>query len=392
MKNRFLLPLSGEYIIKVSGKNILSFFNYCHKEKIIISELKHIDEKTIKIKVLKSDYQKLKKLKKNYKIKIIGRTGVLKLKKDWKKNKHLIVAIICGYFILLVLNSIIFEVKIIHEKKEIRAIIQSSMEKYNLKPLTFKKSFKEISKIKQKILADNKEKLEWLEISIYGSSYIVKAEERRKSIPKEEYKHQHIIAKKDGLIVNVYAKTGEIIYDKNEYVKKGTIIISGNITKDGNVVKKVKAEGNVLAEVWYRVSVEYPLKQTVIHSTETVKNSYKLKFLNFDFYLWNKNPFKNQIKKEEVILSHSFLPFQLIRVKNRKTIVEKKIYSKDEALLAAKKLAQEKLLGKDNEERKIIEEKILKYYVNSSKIYLDIFYVVLEDIALPSEIKEEAKN
>ena len=138
--------------------------------------------------------------------------------------------------------------------------------------------------------------------------------------------------------------------------------------------------------------MEYPLKQTVIHSTETVKNSYKLKFLNFDFYLWKKNPFKNQIKKEEVILSHSFLPFQLIRVKNRKTIVEEKIYSKDEALLAAKKLAQEKLLGKDNEERKIIEEKILKYYVNSSKIYLDIFYVVLEDIALPSEIKEEAKN
>ena len=53
-----------------------------------------------------------------------------------------------------------------------------------------------------------------LEISIYGSSYIVKAEERRKSIPKEEYKHQHIIAKKDGLIVNVYAKTGRLFMIK----------------------------------------------------------------------------------------------------------------------------------------------------------------------------------
>lgn len=65
--------------------------------------------------------------------------------------------------------------------------------------------------------------------------------------------------------------------EPNTYVNKGDVIISGAITKDEEVKKYVHAKGKVYAEVWYDVSIEFPLKYTEKKYTNNNKRSFYIK-------------------------------------------------------------------------------------------------------------------
>ena len=81
------------------------------------------------------------------------------------------------------------------------------------------------------------EKIEWLEIDSIGTKYVVKVEERIKNEPIVDNKTQHIVAKKNAMILEIYAESGEIKVKKNDYVEKGDVLISGFITKDEEIKK-----------------------------------------------------------------------------------------------------------------------------------------------------------
>ena len=60
-------------------------------------------------------------------------------------------------------------------------------------------------------------------------------------------------------------------------------------------------------------------------------------------------------------------------------IIQKK-YNTQSALKMAKKEARNKFLLKLNDDERIIQEKTLKFYNNGSKIILDMFFSVYEEI------------
>ena len=64
----------------------------------------------------------------------------------------------------------------------------------------------------------------------------------------------------DGVIKHIVVHNGDKIKEENEFVKKGEVIISGNLFKDGNLIDSVNAKGSVYAEVWYNVNISIPLE------------------------------------------------------------------------------------------------------------------------------------
>ena len=66
------------------------------------------------------------------------------------------------------------------------------------------------------------------------------------------------MASRDAYIVIIMDHSGEVIVYKNQYVKKGDVLISGFIYKDDKIMKKVRASGNVFGEVWYQVNITVP--------------------------------------------------------------------------------------------------------------------------------------
>ena len=235
MKNSFILNFRSSIKLNIKGKNINRFLNRLIKQNIEILDIKNISYKEVEIKIYKKDLEKIEKIKTIYELEEVNSYGLIKIKKIISKNKILILFALLGFILLLFLTNIIFDIEVVHNKKEIRELLISELKKYDITNNRFVKSFDEIEKIKEKILEKYKDKLEWIEIERVGTKYIVRVEERKIPSSEDSPKNQNIIAKKSAIIKNIEADNGVIVKNVNDYVKPGDVIVSGSIYLNENL-------------------------------------------------------------------------------------------------------------------------------------------------------------
>jgi len=391
MENREINRLRNKVKIKVTGKNIERFVKRLYKNNIEILSLKYIDRKTITLTIYFEEYDKVMKLKSIYKINKIGYKGIIKIKRNLYKNRFIIASLILGYFVVLFLSNIIFEVQVVHSSLDIRTLVTKELNKYNIKKYSFKKSFNKLSEISNKILEDNKDKIEWIAIENIGTYVQVKVEERKLNSKVEEYPMQNIVASKSGIIKKVTAKNGVIVKNINDYVTKDDIVISGKImdTYGDEVLDKVSAIGSVYAEVWYTVDLEYPLVYTKDTKTNNKKDVYEIEILNNKFQLFSLDDYEHSITSSKIIISSPLLPFRLLKTHKQEIIKEDNVYLPEEALIKSMEVAREKIKSKLDKDEYIIKEKKLSFYQKDSKIVVEMFFSVYENIGKPSEILDE---
>ena len=311
--------------------------------------------------------------------------GLIKIKRKIKISKHLIILTIIAFAIFLFFTHVIFDVEVIHSNKDIRNLLLNELKAEGIKKLSFKKSYNEISKIKEKILNKYPDKIEWLEIEENGTKYTVRVEER--TIVKEDENNtpRNIVAGKDGVLKKVIAEKGDIVKDMNDYVKKGDMIINGELIFNEKVTGKVRAEGKAYAEVWYVTKTEYPFATYTETETGKTKDIYAIKFLNhtFEFTL---HKFKTKKIEEEDIVKHSLIPIKLVKQKQKETKVTDQILTVEEAIDKAKEKAENDIKKNLSKDEYIIRSKYLKSTVKESIVEVEMFFAVYEDITDYAEI------
>ena len=164
----------------IKGKNINNYIKWLIKQKIPIIKLDIINYKELQVIIDNKYYHKLKNYSKTYQVYIIRKYGYLNIINKINNNYIKIISLIIAIFFLYFLTNIIFTIDIISNDKEMTNLITKELEKYNIKKYHFKKDYNSLENIKSKILSDNKEVLEWLEIESSGTKYIVKYVERKK--------------------------------------------------------------------------------------------------------------------------------------------------------------------------------------------------------------------
>lgn len=382
--------MNNTLTIKIKGKNINRFLKRLNRLEINIYNINYIKNNEIIIIVNKEDYEKIELNKTTYEIEIIDFNGIDKIKYIIKINKYLIISCIVSLMILYLLCNTIFSVDVIHNDSEIRKIIKEELQSKGIDKYKFKKSYKEKEQIKKHILYKYKDKLEWIEIEEHGTKYIVRVEERVIQKDKEENGIKNIVAKKDAIILKIENISGETIKNKNDYVKKDDVIISSNITLYDEVKKTIPTKGTVYGEVWYKVIVEYPLYYNEKIYTGNTKNVLTINFFNknFDFTF---HPFKNKISKNKTIIKNKIFPisFEYQEQREIKLIEEKLTYN--EALKKAINKGKEKINSKLSDKEYIISTKKLKVEKNNSKIIVELFVSVCEDITEYKEIEEQGE-
>lgn len=375
----------NRYILKITGKRIDTFLSFLIKMKIPLKKIKESRD-TLIIEVLEEDYDKLKRIKTTYQIEILKRKGLIYFTHILRTRKLFLSALIMGFLLLTILSNMIFNIKIIDNNDEIINIIMNDLSELGINKYHFKVNYQTKEEIEKKILQKEKDKLEWLEIEEIGTTYQVKLIKRIKNNIKKEQEERSIIAKKNGLITKIIADKGEVVTKKNAYVNKGDILISGLIKNKDNIVSKVRSEGSVYAEVWYKVTLNLPRKYTDKKKTGKKIKTFNFHFLNNNFYFpfnWYKKSQNNNHKiwKDQLLpLSFNFTTKEEIELIN---IDYTENYKKNILPLAISKLKMK--LGSNI---KIISEKILKKEVNTAKIKVDIFFKVEEDITDYISLKE----
>ena len=380
MKNSFLFNLRSSIVLNIKGKYVNRFINKLVKQNIDILNIKYINYKEIEIRVFKSDLEKIEKIKSIYELSEVNSYGLIKIKKILIKNKILLFFMFIGFLLILLLTNVIFDVEVVHNKKEIQELLISELKKYGITEKKFVKSFNEIEKIKKEILEKYKDKLEWIEIERVGTKYIVRVEERNIPNSDVETQNRNIVAKKSAIIKTIIAENGVVVKNVNDYVKAGDVIVSGNIYLNEALKSVVRANGKVYGEVWYKSEVEMPFVYYEENYTSNTNKVLTLSFLNKRFELFNFNKFENKEIDEKNIVKHSFLPIKLSLETQREVKKTDKIYTIDEAIEMAKNKSISSMESKLNDKEYIISSKNLKVEIKESKIVLEMFFSVYEDI------------
>ena len=363
--------------IKISGRNPDYFIKKIIQKNINIYDLEKRSKEIILV-VNSGDYQKIKDIKTTYKIEIIDRIGVSKYKFLFSKYFVFFICFLGGIILNIFLSNVIFQVEVIHSNKRIRELVLNDLEGMGIKKFNFKVSFEKKEKIKDKILNKEEDDLEWLEIEEVGTKYVVRVEQRKKNVAEDNCKYRNIVAKKDAMILEIDASEGEVVKKKLDYVLKGDVLICGLIHNKEEVMSKRCAKGRVFGEVWYKVNLELPSKYHEENVTGKKKSQVEIQFLEYEFSFFNT--FKTYQKDVKPILESRLLPIKIQVGSYLETEVIDKNYTTENVDGEALKLAEEKIKDKLIKDDVILSKKVLKKQQNDSKIVVEVFVKVREDI------------
>lgn len=371
MNKRIYLEVSNELnrFIKKCIDNSINLYNISYKK----------DKMVVLIDV--KDYLKIKRLNYYSKIRVVKYDGMLNIKKIIKDNMFYISVIFLSFIWMNLLTNYIVDIEIIHSNSGIRRLLKEELDKNNVKRFSLAYSFEELDNITKKILADNKNNLEWVSIKKDGMKYIVRAEERIIKSEVVSDKPRDIVASKDAYITKVISSKGNVLVRQGEYVKKGTVLISGKITLYEDVKGVTSASGSVYGNVWYECTVETP--KEISSERLTGRKRYNL---NVGNKILLRNKYQNFRQKNIREIKIFGLKIKFYREEEVEIIKTK---TDDEyALNRLKEEFDKKLNGKGV----IIYQKVLKKEENNSTIKYRVFIIINELINAYSYFEDSDIN
>ena len=387
MKDKIFKIFYSSIKIKIIGRNINNFLKRIIRNNINIIKVIPISYKEMDLIIDYKDLDKIEKLKTIYNIKIIRYYGKLRILKRIKKNIFILSFLLIGLFLVYILSNLILSIEVIHSNNNIIKLVENELEENGIKKYHFALSYDEVEKVKKKILEDNKDSLEWLEIIKEGTKYIVRVEERIINNVPDNNNIYDIVASKGAVIKSIYAKSGEKIRDVNTYVKKGDIVISSKIILPNNEIITKSANGKIIGEVWYSARVEFPYVYNEIKYTGNKKKVLVFNFLNKRISIFDFNKYKTFDKNIQYIFNNNIIPISLTYEHEYETKVINDIYTYDTAREKAILIAKEKLLNKYSSIIDITDIKIINEEDMTSKIVIDLFITCDEDITLYKKVE-----
>lgn len=392
MKDKILKIFSSSIKIKVTGRNINNFLKRLINNNINIEKVIPISHKEIDLIINYQDLDKVLKLKTIYNIKIVRYYGKLRIIKRIKKDIFILSSLLISLLLIYTLSNVIFKVEVIHSNKNIIKLVTKELEDNGIKKYKFVKNYQEIEKIKNKILEENKDTLEWLEIIREGTKYTIRVEERIINNKPKDNKIYNIVASKNAVIKNIYAESGEKIRSINTYVKKGDIIISSDITLPNNEKISKTANGKVQGEVWYNINIEYPYQYHEIKYTGNKKKVLVLNLLNKRISFFDFHKYKTFNRNIKYIFNNNITPISLIYEDEYETNIINEVYDYNTAREKATTKAKEKLLEKYPNIKEVTDIKIITEEDKETKIALNLFVTCLEDITEYQEVNNNIET
>lgn len=371
MNKRIYLEVSNE---------LNRFIKKCIDNNINLYNISYVKDKMVVLIDVK-DYLKIKRLNYYSKIRVVKYDGLLNIKKIIKDNMFYISVIFLSFIWMNLLTNYIVDIEIIHSNSGIRRLLKEELDKNNVKRFSLAYSFEELDNITKKILADNKNNLEWVSIKKDGMKYIVRAEERIIKSEEVSDKPRDIVASKDAYITKVISNKGNVLVRQGEYVKKGTVLISGKITLYEDVKGVTSASGSVYGNVWYESVVEIP--KEISSERLTGKKRYNL---NVGNKILLRNKYQNFRQKNIKEIKIFGLKIKFYREEEVEIIKTK---TDDEyALRRLKEEFDKKLNGKGV----ITYQKVLKKEENNSTIKYRVFIITNELINAYSYFEDSDIN
>lgn len=383
--------IKNRIIVRIEGKSPEKFLIRLKKNNINIYRIIKNKRNVFDIEIDYFEFKKVLSLKTIYKISVVKYLGLEKNKRLLFKYYHLIIVAIISIVALYLSSNVMTDVIVITNDIDMKNKIISTLNDYSLCKYKYKKGYGYIQNIKEKVMDKYKDEIEWLEIEIKGTKYVVRYEPRIVNNKKVNNKYSHIVASKNAIIRKIFSSSGQVIKTKNEYVNRGDIIISGYVYSGDELKNVVSSSGKVYGEVWYTTKVTYPFNYYEQKKTGRTKNIFSIKFLNNRLDIFNFNPFNDKIINERIILKNSILPFKLVKEKQDEIKIKTSMNVIEEVKINAINLAYERINSRLKDDEYIINYKVLDSKIIDKGIEMKLFFSICENIGkqvLITDMKE----
>lgn len=322
MKSNFSY-MKGVLRIKITGKAPEKFINLCTVQNIALWDIVVKNNGFFACIHLK-DFFYIRPLvrKSKTRVRIVTGYGTPFIIKRMKKRKMMIAGSILFLFLLQYLLSYVWFVNISGAKTISAEKLQAEIYQRGLRPGVEKEKI-DIKSLENQLLLDIPE-ISWVGIRFSGTCAEIEVVE--KTLPKQEDKAPaHVVALKDGVILEMIALAGECVVKKGDTVKQGDILIKGNTHSDSAVdplrpeavySQPVRAKGIVKARVWYENYGESQLQYAVYERTGRQEIGLDIKFGSQKFTI--KKPNLESLQEFQLEELHKNLPWW----RNQEPVVE----------------------------------------------------------------------
>ena len=371
----------NKYIIIRVTHDIKRFINKCNSYNIELYNIKYIDKDNIIVKIKKDDFDNIKIYNYYSNIEIYNKVGMDYYIHKINKLKYFILCFVIMIICMFLVSNIILKINVIHSNKKVRELVYSELYDNGIKIFSIKKDFNKLENIKNKILENNRDKLEWISITNIGMTYVVRVEERIIDNIKSEHDYCNVVATKEGIVTNIFSDKGDILVNVNDIVRKDDILITGNLIVNEETKNYTCASGRVMAKVWYTTNIS--LKRDYLKKEYTGKK-------RINFYINHKVLRNNKYSKfdKKYIINNKY-----IKVYKELEYKEKKYkYNELDSVNKALLEIDNKFKNKLGDKGEIIGKKILNKNINNKEINIDVFVITLEDISKQIELNKEDIN
>lgn len=347
---------------------------YLNKLNIDIYNIKY-SKTSITLKISSKD---LKKIDKYYKYKINKTYGKQELINYTKQNKISIIYLTIIIILITLFTNIIIDIDIINENRNLTSIILNELDKNNIHKYQIALPSIKLNNLKETIIYNQKENIEWLNIERKGMKYIINLEPKVTKNKQNNKEYCNIISNKNAIISRIITYKGVELVSQNDSVNKGDILISGDIIYNNELKKQVCAKGTVYGTTWYRINIEIPTTHEITIRQNKTRSNILIEYKNNKYKIF-KPRIKNYIENNKKIIN--IFGIEIYYQKEIEVIKKTLKYNEKELNNLINNKINETMSHNLTGQSKIIDRKVLKKEVNNSTIELEIFIVAEEQIS-----------
>lgn len=294
--NKFI---NGVVRIEISGPTPEKLINLCMANRIFLwSIIKSADKMYACIYL--HDFFNIRPLVRKSKchIRVIHYDGLPFFLKRLQRRKMVCVGLAIFFILLNYLASFVWFVEVVGTKTVPKERVLAVAHDHGLH-LGMPKERLQAKAIENRLRLEMQE-LAWVGISSQGTRVVIEVVERTEA-KAEDKAPAHIVAAKDGIIVEAIALAGEAVVSRGETVKHGDLLIKGVLSDNTTVPsnsdnseyhsknQQVRAKGIVKARVWYEGYGEALTEERVWERTGNYISAVKARIGTYEVLLTRPN-------------------------------------------------------------------------------------------------------
>ena len=293
--------MRGIVVIEVTGFSVERFVNLAVHRGIYVWDVKYSGA-TVLMKVSAKGFKALKECgkKTGCRFRIVEKLGYPFVVHKYRKRKLFAAGIVLFVFLLYYLSGFVWLIEISGNNRLEDSVLNNYLKAQGL--YIGARSSNINRNEMERNTAQHFGDISFINIGIEGTKATVTIAE---TLPKEEIIDNSlpcdIVAKKDGIITNIYVSSGDPLVKEKDIVSKGDILVRGAIVAGSEtepvITGYVHSKAEVRARQYYEMNFTVDNMYTRKDYTGNIKTRYSINFINKELFLINSFNLYNNYDK-----------------------------------------------------------------------------------------------